>query len=49
MFIINKKGWAFQPLFGTDLPSFLFEQINDKLLNELKDSMSEDIKFGATY
>ena len=48
--LLTRKGEKpFQPLFGTDLPSFLFEQINDKLLNELKDSMSEDIKFWLPY
>ena len=48
--LLTRKGERpFQPLFGTDLPSFLFEQINDKLLNELKDSMSEDIKFWLAY
>ena len=48
--LLTRKGERpFQPLFGTDLPSFLFEQINDKLLNELKDSMSEDIKFWLPY
>lgn len=48
--LLTRKGERpFQPLFGTDLPSFLFEQINDKLLNELRDSMSEDIKFWLPY
>ena len=48
--LLTRKGERpFHPMIGTDLPSFLFEQINDKLLNELKDSMSEDIKFWLPY
>jgi len=48
--LLTRKGERpFQPLFGTDLPSFLFEQINDKLLNELRDSISDDIKFWLPY
>ena len=39
----------FQPLFVTDLPSFLFEQITDKLLNSLRDTIAEDIKFWLPY
>ena len=36
-FIINKKGERpFQPLFGTDVPSFLFENITKNLLDNLK-------------
>ena len=48
--LLTRKGERpFQPLFGTDLPSFLFEQITDKLLNDLRDTISEDIKFWLPY
>ena len=48
--LLTRKGERpFQPLFGTDLPSFLFEQITDKLLNNLRDTISEDIKFWLPY
>tara|TARA_B100000123_G_C25622284_1_gene380698 strand:+ start:54 stop:488 length:435 start_codon:yes stop_codon:yes gene_type:complete len=48
--LLTRKGERpFQPLFGTDLPSFLFEQITDKLLNQLKDTIEEDIKFWLPY
>ena len=48
--LLRRKGERpFQPLFGTDLPSFLFEQITDKLLNSLRDTIAEDIKFWLPY
>ena len=48
--LLTRKGERpFQPLFGTDLPSFLFEQITDKLLNSLRDTIAEDIKFWLPY
>ena len=48
--LLTRKGERpFQPLFGTDLPSFLFEQITDKLLNSLRDTIAEDIKFLLPY
>ena len=48
--LLTRKGERpFQPLFGTDLPSFLFEKITDKLLNSLRDTIAEDIKFWLPY
>ena len=48
--LLTRKGERpFQPLFGTDLPSFLLEQITDKLLNSLRDTIAEDIKFWLPY
>ena len=48
--LLTRKGERpFQPLFGTDLPSFLFEQITDKLLNDLRESFSEARKFWLPY
>jgi len=48
--LLTRKGERpFQPLFGTDLPSFLFENITDELMNRLKSGLEKDIKFWLPY
>lgn len=48
--LLTRKGERpLQPLFGTDIPSFLFENITQELLDNLKDTVSEDIKFWLPY
>tara|TARA_B100000927_G_scaffold130787_1_gene105271 strand:+ start:2159 stop:2593 length:435 start_codon:yes stop_codon:yes gene_type:complete len=48
--LLTRKGERpLQPLFGTDIPSFLFEQITDPLLNKLKEGVEKDIAFWLPY
>ena len=49
-FLLTRKGERpLQPLFGTDIPSFLFEQITEPLLNKLKEGIEKDIAFWLPY
>ena len=48
--LLTRKGERpLQPLFGTDIPSFLFEQITEPLLNKLKEGVEKDIAFWLPY
>ena len=48
--LLTRKGERpFQPLFGTMVPSFLFENITTKLLDKLKQGLQKDIKFWLPY
>ena len=48
--LLTRKGERpFQPLFGTDVPSFLFENITKKLLDNLKAGLQKDIEFWLPY
>ena len=48
--LLTRKGERpFQPLFGTDIPSFLFENITRELLDSLKAGLEKDIKFWLPY
>jgi len=48
--LITRKGERpFQPLFGTDIPSFLFENITNDLLDSLKAGVEKDIEFWLPY
>ena len=48
--LLTRKGERpFQPLFGTDVPSFLFENITTKLLDKLKQGLQKDIEFWLPY
>ena len=48
--LLTRKGERpLQPLFGTDIPSFLFEQITEPLLNKLKEGIEKDIAFWLPY
>tara|TARA_A200000159_G_scaffold159924_1_gene179267 strand:+ start:14873 stop:15307 length:435 start_codon:yes stop_codon:yes gene_type:complete len=48
--LLTRKGERpFQPLFGTDLPSFLFENITEELVERLKSGLEKDIKFWLPY
>ena len=48
--ILTRKGERpFQPLFGTDVPSFLFENITKKLLDNLRAGLQKDIEFWLPY
>ena len=48
--LLTQKGERpFQPLFGSDIYSLLFEQISENINIELEDSIREDIKFWLPY
>jgi len=48
--LLTRKGERpFQPLFGSDIYSLLFEQISENINNELEDSLRNDIKFWLPY
>jgi phage baseplate assembly protein W len=48
--LLTRKGERpFQPFFGTDVYSLLFEQLTDDLETSLSDSLTEDIKFWLPY
>ena len=48
--ILTRKGERpFQPQFGSDVYSLLFEQISETLSSDLEDSLSADIKFWLPY
>ena len=48
--LLTRKGERpFQPLFGTDVPSFLFENIRKNLLDNLKAGLQKDIEFWLPY
>jgi len=48
--ILTRKGERpFQPLFGSDVYSLLFEQISETLSSDLEDSLRTDIKFWLPY
>ena len=48
--LLTKKGERYmQPNFGTNIQSFLFQQLNDTTTNELVDSVSEDIENWLPY
>jgi len=48
--LLTRKGERpFQPLFGTDIPSMLFENIEIPLLRRLEAGLEEDIKFWLPY
>lgn len=48
--LLTRKGERpFQPLFGTDVPSFLFENITKKLLDNLRAGLQKDIEFWLPY
>ena len=49
MLLTRKGERPLQPLFGTDIPSFLFEQITEPLLNKLKEGIEKDIAFWLPY
>ena len=48
--LLTRKGERpFQPLFGTDLYSILFEQLSLDTSTVLKNSLEDDIKFWLPY
>jgi phage baseplate assembly protein W len=48
--LLTRKGERpFQPLFGTNIYSILFEQLSLDTSTVLKDSLEDDIKFGLPY
>jgi len=48
--LLTRKGERpFQPLFGSDIYSLLFEQISQNINTELEDSLRDDIKFWLPY
>ena len=48
--LLTRKGERpFQPLFGTDVYSLLFENISSNLTDDLKNSLTHDIKFWLPY
>jgi len=48
--ILTRKGERpLQPLFGSDVYSLLFENINEDLSTELEASLRKDIKFWLPY
>lgn len=48
--ILTRKGERpLQPLFGSDVYSILFENINEDLSTELETSLRKDIKFWLPY
>ena len=48
--ILTRKGERpFQPQFGSDVYSLLFEQISSTLSSDLEDSLRADIKFWLPY
>ena len=48
--VLTRKGERpFQPLFGTDVYSLLFEQISGFVEDNLKASITEDIGFWLPY
>lgn len=48
--LLTRKGERpFQPLFGTDVPSYLFENIDAEVVTNLESGLREDIKFWLPY
>jgi phage baseplate assembly protein W len=48
--LLTRKGERpFQPLFGTEIPSLLFENINRDTLTNLEESVRADIEFWLPY
>ncbi len=48
--LLTRKGErVFQPLFGSDIYSLLFENMNSELDSNLEESLSEDINFWLPY
>lgn len=48
--LLTRKGERpFQPLFGSDIYSLLFEQISENINTELENSLRDDIKFWLPY
>jgi uncharacterized protein len=48
--LLTRKGERpFQPLFGSDIYSLLFEQLSENINSELEDSLRDDIKFWLPY
>jgi len=48
--LLTRKGERpFQPFFGTDVYSLLFEQLTDDLEESLSNSLTADIKFWLPY
>ncbi len=48
--LLTRKGERpFQPFFGTDVYSLLFEQMTDDLEDSLSNSLTEDIKYWLPY
>ena len=48
--LLTRKGERpFQPFFGTDVYSLLFEQLTDDLEESLSNSLTADIKFWLQY
>ena len=48
--LLTRKGERpFQPLFGSDVYSLLFENMDNDLNERLTDTLSEDIKFWLPY
>lgn len=48
--LLTRKGERpFQPLFGSDIYSLLFEQLSENINNELEDTLRADVKFWLPY
>ncbi len=48
--LLTRKGErVFQPLFGSDIYSLLFENMDSELDSNLEESLSEDINFWLPY
>ena len=48
--LLTRKGERpFQPEFGSDVYSLLFENMSESLDEELKETLSKDIKFWLPY
>ena len=48
--ILTRKGERpFQPTFGTDVYSLLFEQISEQLSSDLEESLRNDIQYWLPY
>jgi len=49
LLLTTKGERPFQPLFGADIYSLLFENMNDDLGSNLQESLTNDIKFWLPY
>ena len=48
--ILTRKGERpFQPTFGTDVYSLLFEQVSEQLSSDLEESLRNDIQYWLPY
>lgn len=48
--LLTRKGERpFQPTFGTDIYSLLFEQISEQLSSDLEESLRNDIQYWLPY